>query len=795
MVKVGYGFGDAANGDFDFPALVCNNQNFPVGPAGLLGDGTASFLDTDAYSATDPAHASAGFYQIGLGATFTIDLRLKANYGLEGNATFRRAMGIHDRSAGANIRISSNGAAPDNGFIEFIDGSGTRIGSRIQVPALRCGYKALRFSVSGSVVTVYDMESGTTPWPVLAAVNLSTTQQGNYYGPVRNGGGGFHVNSIDATANYTTKMDFSLDWLRINSGEALGAEDPVIVRLPLPSCRSVVLPEADVAAFALTGQPADPSQAVYTVINGGANTVNYSISEVDAQGLTLDHAWLSLDKDSTALNSEQSDKVTATIDAANLDPGVHTAYVRFTDDCDPATVQTRRIVLTVQTCPWTIAPVPLTEPGQDWAVRARSCPAGLEYPFTVRNTGTSAMEFTVEESNAAGDARFDWPEIGIDDAHWDSITGQPIATTVQPGATDTVVVTTTPQAGDVADFKNVHLLFRTLCTPPDKLLRTIRVDNTVPTAPLILRYDGAVDPDTPDSFGPGYSFELPAETGNAKQGMVLDNPLAVDGKVWRIVDTGTSKERWLSSPSDGVDSIVPTRGATIVARVKVEAATDDQGGNILVFDEAGLSAGYHFSGPGSGGANGGRIAEVRRNLFNSDDPARANSDFHILRMTVIGGGDTGYGRAITFYFDENPVPVGQVADAAAISTYATDYFGFGADHLSSTQTISFDWVSATPSGAFAPGQELACLGRSLVVGACPDPFADADRDGDVDPVDFAAWQRCLTGLTLPVTDFGPPVNCGCFDRNGDGHVSAWDFADFEDCASGPGVPAAITCDD
>jgi hypothetical protein len=78
----------------------------------------------------------------------------------------------------------------------------------------------------------------------------------------------------------------------------------------------------------------------------------------------------------------------------------------------------------------------------------------------------------------------------------------------------------------------------------------------------------------------------------------------------------------------------------------------------------------------------------------------------------------------------------------------------------------------------------------------PDPFADADRDGDVDQMDFAAWQRCLTGLTLPVTDFGPPVNCGCFDRNGDGHVSVGpDFPDFADCASGAGVPAAITCDD
>ncbi len=66
---------------------------------------------------------------------------------------------------------------------------------------------------------------------------------------------------------------------------------------------------------------------------------------------------------------------------------------------------------------------------------------------------------------------------------------------------------------------------------------------------------------------------------------------------------------------------------------------------------------------------------------------------------------------------------------------------------------------------------------------CPTPFADADRDGDVDQPDFGAWQLCLTG-----PGGGVPAGCECFDRDSDNNVDADDFLEFGRCWTGPNVP-------
>ena len=87
---------------------------------------------------------------------------------------------------------------------------------------------------------------------------------------------------------------------------------------------------------------------------------------------------------------------------------------------------------------------------------------------------------------------------------------------------------------------------------------------------------------------------------------------------------------------------------------------------------------------------------------------------------------------------------------------------------------------------------------------CADPFADVDSDGDVDQMDFAILQRCLTfpGGLVPGTE------CDCLDRedmnddgrfdpqtDGNGEVSMMDVIAFEACASGATVPADPACDD
>jgi hypothetical protein len=83
---------------------------------------------------------------------------------------------------------------------------------------------------------------------------------------------------------------------------------------------------------------------------------------------------------------------------------------------------------------------------------------------------------------------------------------------------------------------------------------------------------------------------------------------------------------------------------------------------------------------------------------------------------------------------------------------------------------------------------------------CHTPWADADGDTDVDQVDFAAVQACLTGRNDPggIFDFN---RCHCFDRDlnneglltGDSDVEADELMMFLNCMGGPGMPPAPTC--
>lgn len=158
-----------------------------------------------------------------------------------------------------------------------------------------------------------------------------------------------------------------------------------------------------------------------------------------------------------------------------------------------------------------------------------------------------------------------------------------------------------------------------------------------------------------------------------------------------------------------------------------------------------------------------------------------DDQFHILRMTVKGTGMLD--RTVSVYFDEVAVPV-ILIPGAANSASGIDGFVFGAGSTPGQIDMAVDWLTATDAGAFAPGEEYDCLGRSLVVDACPMPFADADEDGDVDMDDFAAFQRCYTSSTPGAYD---AENCRCYDRDHDAAVDEFDFLEFAQCTSGPEV--------
>ncbi len=79
---------------------------------------------------------------------------------------------------------------------------------------------------------------------------------------------------------------------------------------------------------------------------------------------------------------------------------------------------------------------------------------------------------------------------------------------------------------------------------------------------------------------------------------------------------------------------------------------------------------------------------------------------------------------------------------------------------------------------------------------CGQHFADADRDGDVDMSDFAAFQACMTGADDPQGIFDG-VLCGCFDRGGDqpadGDIDASDLSVFVNCLSGEAIAPPPEC--
>lgn len=76
-----------------------------------------------------------------------------------------------------------------------------------------------------------------------------------------------------------------------------------------------------------------------------------------------------------------------------------------------------------------------------------------------------------------------------------------------------------------------------------------------------------------------------------------------------------------------------------------------------------------------------------------------------------------------------------------------------------------------------------CLGKW-----CNRPFADMDDDGDVDQIDFSAYQLCFAQVLAE----GNP--CLCLDKTGDDKVDAGDLEAFVNCVSGPMIPADKNCE-
>lgn len=125
----------------------------------------------------------------------------------------------------------------------------------------------------------------------------------------------------------------------------------------------------------------------------------------------------------------------------------------------------------------------------------------------------------------------------------------------------------------------------------------------------------------------------------------------------------------------------------------------------------------------AGGANNpepmiGRVHFERTTRPASSVPAGTTIDFDDI--SVNGAPTSAALRTIKIYIDEDKNPAAtEVIKIQPAYPMADNLngFGFGANSEPAMQDIYFDWVTASNRGAFAPGEEQAVIGHSLVPGA------------------------------------------------------------------------------
>ncbi len=186
-----------------------------------------------------------------------------------------------------------------------------------------------------------------------------------------------------------------------------------------------------------------------------------------------------------------------------------------------------------------------------------------------------------------------------------------------------------------------------------------------------------------------------------------------------------------------------------------------------------------------------------RSMSTTLDTLITSANVNQLALTHLGWSD--YSGAVGAWTQTNIPYVWQVdslefrdnAVATEVRTGACCLPETGTCIEATTASLCAGQPAGTFGGIGSTCASVACQSR------CPVPFADADRDGDVDQEDFSAFQLCLTGPDDPALVFDP-VHCACFDREnggaGDQDVDDADFAKFYACFSGARQPALADCE-
>lgn len=549
----------------------------------------------------------------------------------------------------------------------------------------------------------------------------------------------------------------------------------------------------------------------YTIRNNSAtaSTLVYTVTELDATQTPSDISWLSL---TDAAGSPKSGGTVAVGDVDTLvarlntgDPSLtsgtlSTAYLKFTDNNTPPHEILREVDLTVRT--WDVGGALHKE----YRVYTPFAPNSTIVPVThtITNSTAAPMQFYVTTNR------------GYLTYPWTATPPNPL--TVPAGGTVSVTGTFDKNGSGIplfGDAGTVTVTFTNAADSADRLTRNINLrmmDAAHGTDVRVFTYRANVDPTTPNSAGAGKRF-LPLKGGLGANltGTVEQDLTSPSRRAWRIVDhdpDGRIVYRSEVTTESGAGRGLPTvrdAGVTVLACMKVNNWGGDRGPQLFLFhsDASGITGNNVLGSLTSWGHWGGLDGRLEEQLRGAVKIVPGSSDYAIIRLTAVGQytdtDDTVSNlanlrrRHMRMYVNEDPTPAA-VLDSGAVQYDWVDPsdgggFGFGAGSTRGTMDVSFAWVSGTNAGAFAPGEEVYVIGRSLVPEFCHFPFADTDSDQDVDMDDFAVIQACFTGPDTLVAG-----NCACYDRptvtdpEGDLHVDTDDLLEFIKCATGPDIP-------
>jgi len=518
---------------------------------------------------------------------------------------------------------------------------------------------------------------------------------------------------------------------------------------------------------ALEDGPA-PAPVTYTVYNDDAGAVHtMDIAEVDENGDAMDYAWLDLSTTQIVdLAASSNTTVDALIDHSVLAPGDYTAYLRFSDDSDPARALIRRIDLTVIGCQWTVS----TGSVSRVALHGSGDPlAPVEY--TVTNTGKDGLTYTVAKVGSC-----DW--LTLDKSGDGPLNHE--ATSVVTAAIDVTGLEPGEYACDLEFINN--------CDPADQETYTVTlfVEEGYLSADGLLAY---------------YRLEDNAQdwTGNGYDGTVIGTPAYDEGQLGRAIEI-------IPESGEGVDlGAAPCPDPAASREMSVAVWFRDTGGfrsGWLVDKLSGVGGYWRGWQIKVGHEWWGLEWQVSTLTFSYTDDGFRNSiahdiavpdlydgNWHLIVMTIE---DAGAGLVnVRGYYDGALLEGPNIWNSEEwVRAEVLDVPFEPADVSTPT------WIANVPQGGFKGGaDEVSFWDRALTPeeiefmylnpGRLPppvltSPWPDADGNGDVDQDDFAAFQRCYDPQSVA-------PGCERFDRDGNEAVDQNDLIEFLNCVTGPGI--------